>query len=82
MSYDIEYEFQVPINVVKDIVDNYNSSLSFEEVLNNRDLLKRLLLNYIVNKYIYELEGVDIEKAYNNMVVEEKKKFFYVKIII
>ncbi len=87
MSYETEYEFEIPINIIKDIIENYNSSMSFEEIINKDELLlKRLLLDYIISKYLYnEVQYID-EDLFNeiikNMKIEVRKKYFYVKLTI
>ena len=85
MPYEIEYEFEIPINIIKDIIENYNSSLSFEDILNkNEILLKRILLDYIINKYFNNDISYFGEKDFNeilkDMKVEIRKKYFYVKL--
>jgi hypothetical protein len=87
MSYEIEYEFEIPINTIKDIIENYNSSMSFEEIINKDELLlKRLLLDYIISKYLYnEVQYIDkdlFNEIIKNMKIEVRKKYFYVKLTI
>ncbi|MGC9133199.1 MAG: hypothetical protein ACP5GJ_02250 [Nanopusillaceae archaeon] len=87
MSYEIEYEFEIPTYIIRDIIENYNSSISFEEIISKNELLlKRVLLDYIINKYLYnEIQYID-ENLYNemikNMKIEIRKKYFYVKLTI
>ena len=87
MPYEIEYEFEIPISIIKDIVENYSSSIPFEEILNkNEILLKRILLDYIINKYfnndISYLEEKDFNDILKDMKIEIRKKYFYVKLLI
>ena len=87
MPYEIEYEFEIPITIIKDILENYNGSINIEELVNkDENLIKRILLNYIINKYLSNdlqfLEEKEFSDIIKNMKIEIKKKYFYVRIIL
>ena len=87
MPYEIEYEFEIPITIIKDILENYNGSINIEELINkDENLIKRILLNYIINKYLSNdlqfLEEKDFSDIIKNMKIEIKKKYFYVRLIL
>ncbi|BFI73110.1 hypothetical protein YN1_0970 [Nanoarchaeota archaeon] len=87
MPYEIEYEFEIPISVIKDILENYNSSINIEDIINkDENLIKRLLLNYIINKYLSNdvlfLDEKEFDDIIKNMKVEIRKKYFYVRLLL
>jgi len=82
MQYNIEYEFKIPKYIIEDISDEYNS-----ENLNKNDdiMIKRLILDYILNKYpdLFDIDDKKYEEIIKNMKIEDRgNKYIYVYIYV
>jgi hypothetical protein len=82
MQYNIEYEFKIPKYIIEGILDEYNS-----ENLNKNDdiMIKRLLLDYILNKYpdLFDIDDKKYEEIIKNMKIEDRgNKYIYVYIYV
>jgi hypothetical protein len=82
MQYNIEYEFKIPKYIIEGILDEYNS-----ENLNKNDdiMIKRLLLDYILNKYLdlFDVDDKKYEEIIKNMKIEDRgNKYIYVYIYV
>jgi len=82
MPYNIEYEFKIPKYIIEDISDEYNS-----ENLNKNDdiMIKRLILDYILNKYpdLFDIDDKKYEEIIKNMKIEDRgNKYIYVYIYV
>ena len=82
MQYNIEYEFKIPKYIIEDISDEYNS-----ENLNKNDdiMIKRLILDYILNKYpdLFDVDDKKYEEIIKNMKIEDRgNKYIYVYIYV
>jgi hypothetical protein len=82
MPYNIEYEFKIPKYIIEGILDEYNV-----ENLNKNDdiMIKRLLLDYILNKYpdLFDIDDKKYEGIIKNMKIEDKgNKYIYVYIYV
>jgi len=82
MSYNIEYEFKIPKYIIEGILDEYNA----ENLHKNRDILiKRLIVDYILNKYpdLFDIDDKKYEEIVKNMKIEDKgNKYIYVYIYV
>jgi len=82
MQYNIEYEFKIPKYIIEDISDEYNS----ENLHKNEDIMiKRLILDYILNKYpdLFDIDDKKYEEIIKNMKIEDKgNKYIYVYIYV
>ena len=82
MQYNIEYEFKIPKHIIEDISDEYNS----ENLHKNEDIMiKRLILDYILNKYsdLFDIDNKKYEEIIKNMKIEDKgNKYVYVYIYV
>jgi hypothetical protein len=82
MQYNIEYEFKIPKYIIEGILDEYNS-----ENLNKNDdiMIKRLILDYILNKYsdLFDVDDKKYEEIIKNMKIEDRgNKYIYVYIYV
>jgi hypothetical protein len=82
MPYNIEYEFKIPKYIIEGILDEYNS----ENLNKNGDIMiKRLLLDYILNKYpdLFDVDDKKYEEIIKNMKIEDRgNKYIYVYIYV
>ncbi|MFP3289780.1 MAG: hypothetical protein RXN31_01005 [Candidatus Nanopusillus acidilobi] len=82
MPYNIEYEFKIPKYIIEDIFDEYNA----ENLHGNEDIMiKRLILDYILNKYsdLFDIDDKKYEEIIKNMKIEDKgNKYVYVYIYV
>jgi hypothetical protein len=82
MPYNIEYEFKIPKYIIEDISDEYN----VENLHKNDDIMiKRLILDYILNKYpdLFDIDDKKYEEIIKNMKIEDKgNKYIYVYIYV
>jgi hypothetical protein len=82
MPYNIEYEFKIPKYIIEGILDEYNS----ENVNKNEDIMiKRLIMDYILNKYpdLFDIDDKKYEEIIKNMKIEDKgNKYIYVYIYV
>jgi len=82
MPYNIEYEFKIPKYIIEDISDEYN----VENLNKNEDIMiKRLILDYILNKYpdLFDIDDKKYEEIIKNMKIEDKgNKYIYVYIYV
>jgi len=82
MPYNIEYEFKIPKYIIEDIFDEYN----VENLHGNEDIMiKRLILDYILNKYsdLFDIDDKKYEEIIKNMKIEDKgNKYVYVYIYV
>jgi len=82
MPYNIEYEFKIPKYIIEDISDEYN----VENLHKNEDIMiKRLILDYILNKYpdLFDIDDKKYEEIIKNMKIEDKgNKYIYVYIYV
>jgi hypothetical protein len=82
MPYNIEYEFKIPKYIIEDILDEYNA----ENLHRNEDIMiKRLILDYILNKYsdLFDIDDKKYEEIIKNMKIEDKgNKYVYVYIYV
>jgi len=82
MPYNIEYEFKIPKYIIEDISDEYN----VENLHKNDDvMIKRLILDYILNKYpdLFDIDDKKYEEIIKNMKIEDKgNKYIYVYIYV
>jgi hypothetical protein len=82
MQYNIEYEFKIPKYIIEGIFDEYNV-----ENLNKNDdiMIKRLILDYILNKYpdLFDVDDKKYEEIIKNMKIEDRRnKYIYVYIYV
>jgi len=68
--------FKIPISDVKELLDNFGENS--EEILNNKNLIKRILISYIINKYFEEISEKEYEDLFNNSDIKYSEKYFYV----
>jgi CBS-domain-containing membrane protein len=82
MPYNIEYEFKIPKYIIEDIFDEHNA----ENLHGNEDIMiKRLILDYILNKYsdLFDIDDKKYEEIIKNMKIEDKgNKYVYVYIYV
>jgi hypothetical protein len=82
MPYNIEYEFKIPKYIIEGILDEYNS----ENLNRNGDIMiKRLIVDYILNKYpdMFDIDDKKYEEILKNMKIEDKgNKYIYVYIYV
>jgi hypothetical protein len=82
MPYNIEYEFKIPKYIIEDISDEYN----VENLHKNEDIMiKRLILDYILNKYpdLFDIDDKKYEEIIKNMKIEDRgNKYIYVYIYV
>ena len=82
MQYNIEYEFKIPKYIIESILDEYN----VENLHENKDIMiKRLILDYILNKYsdLFDIDDKKYEEIIKNMKIEDKgNKYVYVYIYV
>jgi hypothetical protein len=82
MQYNIEYEFKIPKYIIEGILDEYNS----ENLNKNEDIMiKRLILDYILNKYpdLFDVDDKKYEEIIKNMKIEDRgNKYIYVYIYV
>jgi len=82
MQYNIEYEFKIPKYIIESILDEYN----VENLHGNDDIMiKRLILDYILNKYsdLFDIDDKKYEEIIKNMKIEDKgNKYVYVYIYV
>ena len=82
MPYNIEYEFKIPKYIIEDIFDEYN----VENLHKNDDvMIKRLILDYILNKYpdLFDIDDKKYEEIIKNMKIEDRgNKYIYVYIYV
>jgi hypothetical protein len=82
MPYNIEYEFKIPKYIIEGILDEYNS----ENLNRNGDIMiKRLIIDYILNKYpdLFDIDDKKYEEIVKNMKIEDKgNKYIYVYIYV
>jgi hypothetical protein len=82
MPYNIEYEFKIPKYIIEGILDEYNS----ENLHKNEDIMiKRLIADYILNKYpdLFDIDDKKYEEILKNMKIEDKgNKYIYVYIYV
>ncbi|MFP3257508.1 MAG: hypothetical protein RXO36_06900 [Candidatus Nanopusillus acidilobi] len=82
MPYNIEYEFKIPKCIIESVLDEYNA----ENLHENEDIIiKRLILDYILNKYsdLFDIDDKKYEEIIKNMKIEDKgNKYVYVYIYV
>jgi len=82
MPYNIEYEFKIPKYIIEGVLDEYNS----ENLHKNEDIMiKRLIIDYILNKYpdLFDIDDKKYEEIIKNMKIEDKgNKYIYVYIYL
>jgi hypothetical protein len=82
MPYNIEYEFKIPKYIIEGVLDEYNS----ENLHKNEDIMiKRLIIDYILNKYpdLFDIDDKKYEEIIKNMKIEDKgNKYIYVYIYV
>jgi hypothetical protein len=82
MPYNIEYEFKIPKYIIEDILNEYNS----ENLNKDEDIMiKRLILDYILNKYsdLFDVDDKKYEEIIKNMKIEDRgNKYIYVYIYV
>ena len=82
MPYNIEYEFKIPKYIIEGVLDEYNS----ENLNKNEDIMiKRLIMDYILNKYpdLFDIDDKKYEEIIKNMKIEDKgNKYVYVYIYV
>jgi len=82
MPYNIEYEFKIPKYIIEGILDEYNS----ENLNRNGDIMiKRLIVDYILNKYpdLFDIDDKKYEEILKNMKIEDRgNKYIYVYIYV
>jgi len=82
MLYNIEYEFKIPKYIIESVLDEYN----VENLHENKDIMiKRLILDYILNKYsdLFDIDDKKYEEIIKNMKIEDKgNKYVYVYIYV
>jgi len=82
MPYNIEYEFKIPKYIIEGVLDEYNS----ENLHKNEDIMiKRLIMDYILNKYpdLFDIDDKKYEEIIKNMKIEDKgNKYIYVYIYV
>jgi len=82
MPYNIEYEFKIPKYIIEGILDEYNS----ENLNKNEDIMiKRLIMDYILNKYpdLFDVDDKKYEEIIKNMKIEDRgNKYIYVYIYV
>ncbi|MCG2868383.1 MAG: hypothetical protein L7G90_03305 [Candidatus Nanopusillus sp.] len=82
MPYNIEYEFKIPKYIIEGVLDEYNA----ENLHRNEDIMiKRLILDYILNKYsdLFDIDDKKYEEIIKNMKIEDKgNKYVYVYIYV
>ncbi|MFP3132269.1 MAG: hypothetical protein RXQ77_02930 [Candidatus Nanopusillus sp.] len=82
MPYNIEYEFKIPKYIIESVLDEYNS----ENLNKNKDIMiKRLILDYILNKYsdLFDVDDKKYEEIIKNMKIEDRgNKYIYVYIYV
>ncbi len=76
MNYSMKTVFKIPISDVKELLDNFGENS--EEILNNKNLIKRILISYIINKYFEEISEKEYEDLFNNSDIKYSEKYFYV----
>jgi hypothetical protein len=82
MPYNIEYEFKIPKYIIEGVLDEYNS----ENLHKNEDIMiKRLIMDYILNKYpyLFDIDDKKYEEIIKNMKIEDRgNKYIYVYIYV
>ncbi|NAZ26392.1 MAG: hypothetical protein GU343_02580 [Nanoarchaeota archaeon] len=82
MPYNIEYEFKIPKYIIEGVLDEYNS----ENLNKNEDIMiKRLIMDYILNKYpdLFDIDDKKYEEIIKNMKIEDRgNKYIYVYIYV
>ncbi|MFP3167395.1 MAG: hypothetical protein RXQ68_03165 [Candidatus Nanopusillus sp.] len=82
MPYNIEYEFKIPKYIIEGVLDEYNS----ENLHKNADIMiKRLIMDYILNKYpdLFDIDDKKYEEIIKNMKIEDRgNKYIYVYIYV
>ena len=82
MPYNIEYEFKIPKYIIVGVLDEYNS----ENLHKNEDIMiKRLIMDYILNKYpyLFDIDDKKYEEIIKNMKIEDRgNKYIYVYIYV
>jgi hypothetical protein len=82
MPYNIEYEFKIPKYIIEGVLDEYNS----ENLHKNEDIMiKRLIIDYILNKYpdLFDIDDKKYEEIIKNMKIEDRgNKYIYVYIYV
>jgi hypothetical protein len=82
MPYNIEYEFKIPKYIIEGILDEYNS----ENLNRNGDIMiKRLIVDYILNKYpdMFDIDDKKYGEILKNMKIEDRgNKYIYVYIYV
>lgn len=82
MPYNIEYEFKIPKYIIEGVLDEYNS----ENLNKNEDIMiKRLIMDYILNKYpdLFDIDDKKYEEIIKNMKIEDRgNKYIYVYIYL
>ncbi|MFZ8855817.1 MAG: hypothetical protein ACO2OX_01305 [Candidatus Nanopusillus sp.] len=82
MPYNIEYEFKIPKYIIEGILDESN----VENLHKNEDIMiKRLIADYILNKYsdLFDIDDKKYEEILKNMKIEDKgNKYIYVYIYV
>ena len=61
MPYNIEYEFKIPKYIIEGVLDEYNS----ENLHKNQDIMiKRLIMDYILNKYpdLFDIDNKNMKR--------------------
>jgi hypothetical protein len=82
MPYNIEYEFKIPKYIIEGVLDEYDS----ENMHKNGDIMiKRLIVDYILNKYpdLFDIDDKKYEEIIKNMKIEDRgNKYIYVYIYV
>jgi hypothetical protein len=82
MPYNIEYEFKIPKYIIEGVLDEYDS----ENMHKNGDIMiKRLIVDYILNKYpdLFDVDDKKYEEIIKNMKIEDRgNKYIYVYIYV
>ena len=82
MPYNIEYEFKIPKYIIEGVLEEYNS----ENMHKNEDIMiKRLIMDYILNKYpyLFDIDDKKYEEIIKNMKIEDRgNKYIYVYIYV
>ncbi|MGC9079169.1 MAG: hypothetical protein ACP5G1_00320 [Nanopusillaceae archaeon] len=85
MPYDIEYEFTIPIIIIEEILENYLGYNLEETIQKDPVVFRRILLDYLINKYPNIFENIDEEK-YNNILstlkYRKNRKYLYIYVTI
>ncbi|MGB9674951.1 MAG: hypothetical protein ACPLX8_02335 [Nanopusillaceae archaeon] len=85
MPYDVEYEFTIPIIIIEEILENYLGYNLEETIQKDPIIFKRILLDYLINKYPNIFENIDEEK-YNNILstlkYRKNRKYLYIYVTI